>query len=307
MSFDLPALRSAVAHHGRVARIVVIRQAGSVPREAGTEMLVWKDGQSGTIGGGALEFKAVGEARMMFAAGGRRRIQVPLGPAVGQCCGGAVTLAVEVFDAANLPDRLPYARAFGPSETMPDKVAKRAATIAKGAAPVEIDGWLIEAAEPEPRPLWIYGAGHVGRALVNVMAPLPDLAITWIDIAQTRFPDEIPQQVVVLPVSDMAKAAVIAPEDADHLILTFSHDLDLALCHALLGRRFASIGLIGSATKWARFKSRLATLGHSREQISRIICPIGDTSLGKHPAALALGVATAFLVQDRTKTKDRTG
>jgi xanthine dehydrogenase accessory factor len=86
-----------------------------------------------------------------------------------------------------------------------------------------------------------------------------------------------------------------APQEADHLIMTYAHDLDLALCHALLKHGFASAGLIGSATKWARFRTRLAALGHSPAQISRIACPIGDPHLGKHPQAIAVGVATALL------------
>jgi len=86
-----------------------------------------------------------------------------------------------------------------------------------------------------------------------------------------------------------------APARADHLIVTYSHDLDLKLCDALLRHDFASCGLIGSATKWARFRSRLAALGHSEAEISRIACPIGDPALGKHPQAIAVGTAAGLL------------
>jgi Xanthine and CO dehydrogenases maturation factor, XdhC/CoxF family len=67
--------------------------------------------------------------------------------------------------------------------------------------------------------------------------------------------------------------------------------MDLALCHAALGRGFAFAGLIGSHSKWARFRNRLRVLGHGDAAIARICCPIGQKSLGKHPQAIAVGVA----------------
>ena len=95
-----------------------------------------------------------------------------------------------------------------------------------------------------------------------------------------------------------------APHDAHHLILTYSHALDLALCHGLLGHGFARAGLIGSATKWARFRSRLGALGHAPAQIARIRCPIGTPGFGKHPQAIAIGVASGLL-SDIVATSDR--
>jgi len=154
------------------------------------------------------------------------------------------------------------------------------------------------------RPLWIYGAGHVGRAIVHVMAPLPDFDITWVDTAPERFPDT---DVTTLIAKNPAQVVKHAPTDADHLILTYSHDIDLALCHALLSHDFASVGLIGSTTKWARFRKRLQALGHSPAQIARIACPIGNPLLGKHPAAIALGVATAMITSQNRATKDYAG
>jgi xanthine dehydrogenase accessory factor len=126
------------------------------------------------------------------------------------------------------------------------------------------------------------------------------VAITWVDIAADRFPETVPPNVTLLIASDPAQAVAQAPRDAEHLIVTFSHALDLDLCHRLLVHGFAACGLIGSATKWARFRSRLAALGHTATAIARIDCPIGDPALGKHPQAIAVGVATAFL---RKKTE----
>ncbi len=279
-------------------RILIARTAGSVPREAGTVMTVTATEQDGTIGGGTLEFQAVAEARAMLVAGVALRQQtLPLGPALGQCCGGSVTLIWErVAGDVALPRAIPLESPC----PMPATVAQKLGQVRPGAAPLTLDGWLIEAGSLPRRPVWIWGAGHVGRALVGVLAPLPDLSITWIDTSADRFPAQVPQGVTTLPATDPALLARHAPQDADHLILTYSHDIDLSLCHALLARGFASCGLIGSATKWARFRGRLASLGHTHEQIARIACPIGDAALGKHPQAIALGVATSLLRQTGT-------
>ena len=296
MSFDLTRLTETVRAHGAVVRLLVSRSAGSAPRDAGTSMLIWEGGTEGTIGGGTLEYQAIAEAREMLATkAALRHRAVPLGPALGQCCGGSVTLVWERFDEATLPASLPYARPLGPAEAMPDTVARKAKALQPGALPAEIDGWLIEAAPAQRRPLWIWGAGHVGRALVDVLRPLPDFEITWVDTGPHRFPSEVPSGITTLPAAEPSVLAAHAPREAEHLVLTFSHEIDLALCHALLSRGFKGVGLIGSATKWARFKSRLAALGHTREEIARIACPIGDPTLGKHPHAIALGVATSLL------------
>jgi xanthine dehydrogenase accessory factor len=135
----------------------------------------------------------------------------------------------------------------------------------------------------------------VGRALVSVLAPLPGVAITWVDIGPERFPDTILPGVTVVSANDPAMLADHAPVAAEHLILTYSHALDLELCHRLLNRGFRSCGLIGSATKWGRFRSRLKALGHEAAEVGRIRCPIGDPALGKHPQAIAVGVAVELL------------
>lgn len=299
--FDLDALRAAVTAHGRVARVVVAGIAGSVPRETGTSMLIWAEGQSGTIGGGALEWEALARARAVLAEGGVAVDRLPLGPALGQCCGGAVTLVTEVFDALSLPvpEAGVVARAVE-GRGMP-LVVKRMLDRARGQgvrpATMLVQGWLIEPVEQPRRALWIWGAGHVGRALVAVMAPLPEVAITWADVAAGRFPEVVPPGVTMLADADLPERVSDAPRDAEHLVLTYSHALDLELCHRLLQHGFADAGLIGSATKWARFRSRLAALGHAPAQIARIRCPIGDPALGKHPQAIAVGVAAAFLRQ----------
>jgi xanthine dehydrogenase accessory factor len=241
----------------KAVRVSVVSTRGSAPREAGAAMLVTADGIAGTIGGGALEWQAMAEARAMLKAGaGPVERTVSLGPGLGQCCGGAVTLRFEMAEGLERP---------------------------QGAA------------------LWIWGAGHVGRALVRTLSTLPEVAITWIDTGPDRFPADIPETVTRLIATDPPRLMPHAPRGAHHLILTYSHDIDLALCDAALRHGFATCGLIGSATKWARFRSRLVGLGHADAEISRIDCPIGDPGLGKHPQAIAVGVAARLLKEQLHK------
>ncbi|MCR9127753.1 MAG: xanthine dehydrogenase accessory protein XdhC [Rhodobacteraceae bacterium] len=303
MSFDLDALRVAVAAHGRVARVVVADVRGSAPRAPGAAMLIDARGQSGTIGGGALDFAAAEAARAMLArgvvAGGAGALvsRHALGPDLGQCCGGSVLLWSEVHDAESLAEMTgPVLAARGPG-AMPMAVRHALAGARNGGAVRSglIDGWMVEPFARPAHALWIWGAGHVGRALTQVLAPLPDLTITWIDVAADRFPESCPDRVAVVPAAAPAALIAHAPRHAHHLVLTYSHALDLELCHGLLSHGFASAGVIGSATKWARFRRRLADLGHGAQAIGRIDCPIGDPRLGKHPQQIALGVATALL------------
>ena len=293
--FDLDALGAALVAYGTVARVVVVGVEGSGPREVGAAMLVWRGGQSGTIGGGALEWQAVQRALAMLGHGGARVHREALGPSLGQCCGGAVTLVTEVWD--QVPQGKVIARALDGSP-MPLAVRRMlAAARGQGVMPATqlVQGWMVEPAVRPARQVWIWGAGHVGRAMVPVLLPLPDLAITWVDIAPERFPET--PGVRILPVPDPADAVALAPVGAEHLIVTFSHALDLELCHRLLTHGFDFCGLIGSATKWARFRSRLKALGHRADQIERITCPIGNPALGKHPKAIAVGVAGQLLAR----------
>ena len=242
----------------RVIYVEITATKGSAPRDAGTAMAVTADGIEGTIGGGALEWQAMARARAMLAEGRvAARETVALGPALGQCCGGSVTLE---FALAEVPER------------------------------------------QVGRPLWIWGAGHVGQSIAAVMSPLPGWSVTLVDDAPARMA-EVPGT-TPLVAADMPRAVAHAPAEAEHLILTYSHEIDLALCHAILSRDFAGCGLIGSATKWVRFRARLAALGHTPAQIARIACPIGDPALGKHPQAIAIGVAAAMM-RRRDERQDR--
>ncbi len=289
MSFSPHASLNAIHTPKAMARIVIIETKGSTPRDAGTEMLVWRDGQSGTIGGGRLEWEAAKYARTLIENKTATASKTyPLGPELGQCCGGAVTLSFRYISEGDFPD---------PSHQ----------GLAQFKAPFQLDNRLVEHENQRTRNIWIHGAGHVGRAIVDLMAPLPGIAITWVDTGSERFPEDVPETAQILPTAAPERVLRHAPKDAMHLILTYSHEIDFALCHAALCHDFAFCGLIGSATKRTRFRKRLRQLGHSLAQIDRIACPIGDPGLGKHPQAIALGVARDLLkLPPQAANNDRT-
>ncbi|TYO89498.1 xanthine dehydrogenase accessory protein XdhC [Oceanicella actignis] len=320
---DIDALRAAVAAHGRVTRVVVAQTRGSTPREAGAQMLVWADGFAGTIGGGALEFAALAEARRRLGSGRSGLESHALGPALGQCCGGAATLAYEVVDADVLSrlealadeararagrtgGRPALARPLGGVGRAADAPAAIRAALAAaarargaGAAPGPVCApadppWLFEPLAEAPTPLFLYGAGHVGRALARVLQDLP-FALTWIDSARERFPDPAPAHARVLIAPDPADAVDLAPPQAVHVAMTCSHALDLEICHRALRRGCVRLAVIGSRTKAARFRARLRALGHDEAQVAAMACPIGDPALGKAPAQVAVAIAADLL------------
>ena len=301
MSLDRAQLAEAIAQQGTVTRVVITGFDGSTPRETGTAMLVWQTGQSGTIGGGALEHEATRRARVMLSdptAHLRQTLTLPLGPALGQCCGGMVRLLIERLtstELATIPKTGLYARPITSGQVSPPLAITSALRRTRSGVPLNttlVHGWFLEPLTTALTPVWIYGAGHVGRAIVHAFQDLP-FDITWIDTNRARFPET--PQATMLVATNPADSVAHAPNDGIHVVLTYSHALDLELCHRILSRPFAQLHLIGSASKRARFSSRLKTLGHSDAQIARVICPLGNKSLGKAPAAIAVGLAVALL------------
>lgn len=305
MAIDLEELRR-FALKGPCVRVVIADHKGSAPRETGTSMLVNMDGCKGTIGGGALEFSAIATARAMLGNGQMNASQtIPLGPNLGQCCGGSVVLVFESFSHETLPEAEGvFARAIAdaPQSLKVKRALKSFRNASRPNTLLWVDNWIIEPVAVSAQPLWIYGAGHVGRALIDVFWDLP-FDITWVDTSVARFPETIPPDVTKLVAADPAAVVKHAPADAYHLILTYSHAIDLALCHAVLSRDFAFCGVIGSASKAARFRSRLASLGLGPETIAKLTCPIGNPALGKEPKAIALGVATDLLARPHKTTR----
>lgn len=296
---DFDTVDEFVRSRGQVVRLVVAEAKGSTPRDAGTDMLIWSGGLHGTIGGGRLEYHAIRRARQMIAEGRDNLIErQALGPGLHQCCGGAVTLVFERFDAEKLAAaRIAVSKAglflrrVEPGPEAPPKPLQMSSACGRT---LLSQGWLSEPIWRKTLPVYIYGAGHVGRALASMLAPLPQFEVYLSDVRQDQFgelPKNIHQSWETLPTDVLASA----PDNAAHFIMTPEHDYDLELCHRLLSRSFGFAGLIGSETKWARFRSRLAKLGHAPKQISRIQCPIGDPALGKHPQEIALGVVLGLL------------
>ncbi len=255
---------------GHAAVVVAVLEAkGSVPRRPGSYMLVSEAQCIGTIGGGHLELQAIQQARALLASGGGpkqvpKQVHYPLGPALGQCCGGAVTLGFARLDAQQLAQ------------------------------------WPM----PQPLfHLQLYGAGHVGAAIARVLATI-DCVVDWIDERETMFPplqgmrgDDGPAHIRVTAVDAVEGEVDAAPPGAFYLVLTHSHDLDLRITEAILKRGdFGFLGLIGSKTKRERFRHRFEHKGLPADRIAKMICPIGIEGIGgKEPELIAVSVVAQLL------------
>jgi xanthine dehydrogenase accessory factor len=305
----LSAALEGVAAGDKAVLVTVAEAKGSTPRESGAKMLVRERDIVGSVGGGQLELLATDEARRMIADKATRPnlLRYSLGPDLGQCCGGAVRLLLEPLgrtDRRWLTQWQSHVAGEGTRllATSSDggKSWAEAADDAAGAHIVE-DGkrWqVMEAVHGRLRPAWIFGAGHVGRALAKVLAELP-FAVTWLDSRFDGFPHAIPDGVRHVVAPRLAETVADAPAGTLFLVLTHSHQLDLDICDRVLRRGdFAFLGLIGSATKRARFLSALKDRGHTPAALARLVCPIGLAEVpGKQPMAIAVATAAQLLAQ----------
>ena len=302
-----------IAAQGACALVTVAAVRGSAPREAGARMVVGPDGGfRGTVGGGELEWRALGAARDALSRGApvAASSRFALGPDLGQCCGGSVRVLTEVFGRDRLDEvrALAGREAAGPFATRgrigPRSVERTVvddAAVAAGApggGPIELgsDGVIVERFRDPRHPVWLFGAGHVGRALMLALAPLP-FEVTWIDERDGAFPAAVPANVRPLRSADAAAEVARAPADASIVVMTHHHPLDLAIVHAALAaERFRYVGLIGSASKRARFTRRLREGGVAEARIAELVCPVGLPAIrSKHPAAIAVGIAAQLL------------
>lgn len=229
--------------------VSVIAARGSAPREAGVKMVVSASGTWDTIGGGNLEYQSILEARALLASDRTAPVirEFPLGPALGQCCGGATTVLFE---------------------------------------PIRPPAWTIA----------LFGAGHVGRAIVKLMGDLP-CRLLWFDARAGMFGEApVPSNTRLRPTAEPADVMGL-PAGAMVLIMTHDHGLDFALTEAALGRRdLGFVGTIGSDTKRARFVSRLRRVGLDEARLARFTCPVGLTGVGtKLPAEIAIAVVAQLL------------
>jgi xanthine dehydrogenase accessory factor len=305
-------LREAIARHGCAAMVTVVATKGSAPREAGARLVVLPDGTfSGTIGGGTLEWRAIAMAQSLLSKSHGERVQIrkfALGPELGQCCGGQVELIIELIGekesamVANLASH-EEAGAFTTRARVSAAAGVRREVIGGTELSADSAGWrddvLVESFGGNPRPLLLFGAGHVGRALVLSLAPLP-FAVTWIDPRPGAFPDYMPSNVTAVQPDDPIDALKGAVGGTFVLVMTHSHQLDLAIvATALADERFPYVGLIGSATKRARFEKRLTESGIARARIGDLVCPIGIDGIGsKAPAAIAAATTAQLLIRD---------
>ena len=252
---------------GEAAVLVkVVRTQGSTPREEGAWMAVFEHDLLGTIGGGHLEYQAIAHARSRLGSAEKSadRRRFALGPGLGQCCGGVVELGFEWLDATKI------------------EVIKRDLATAQA-------------------PFALFGAGHVGHAMIRMLADLP-FSVTWIDSRDEVFPESVPANVSCEHSDPVQRAVTMLAPGAHVTIMSFSHAEDLEIVAACLLRQreradLASIGLIGSKTKWAIFRRRLGARGFSERELSQIRCPIGLPGIvGKQPAVVAVAVVAQLLL-----------
>jgi len=316
--------------------VTVASTKGSVPRETGTKMIVTRERVFGTIGGGHLELQAISIARDQIVAracsdDSLRRF--PLGASLGQCCGGVVNLLFESA-ADNWPwldalltlrrDRMPCIvvsparassdagklivtadRVYGAEDLLDAKAlhAVRALLEQRGNARLWRSGagadaplFLLEPIWPCDFAITLFGAGHVGRALIRSLADVR-CHVTWVDAREEEFPGDIPANVKIV-CTDMPEAEVDAAAAGSYfLVMTHSHALDEALSEKILKRNdFAYFGLIGSLSKRRQFERRMERRGMPRERFAAMTCPIGIAGIpGKEPATIAIAVAAELL------------
>ncbi len=310
-------LTSAQELYARERRFVLVSVAadrGSAPRGAGTKMLVSEHELIGTIGGGNLEFQVIEQARKLLAAeGGPDYIfqNYALGPLLEQCCGGSVDILLERIEGLS-------AKFLRGVQTNTLKTTFEDGKLSKvwleekadteftfyGETGEPLDGavkaasYLLETSASKSFPLILFGAGHVGRATVKILADLP-FHITWVDSRTAEFPGEIPANVTPCLTDEPLSVIASAPENTLFVIFTHNHQLDYELTKAILERQDAKFcGLIGSATKRARFENRLLRERViTEEELDQLTCPIGIAGItGKEPEIIAASL-TAQLLQ----------
>jgi xanthine dehydrogenase accessory factor len=310
---------TTVKEQGRCALVSVISTQGSAPRDAGAHMIVTPLGYHGSIGGGTLEWHAIAAAQAMLARGASAKISShALGPDLGQCCGGQVRLLTEVFSGERLGELQSFAKAEEAGSFLLDSVLTEEKVERHilpsvshqkvRATPDQVRGRLfpreggrgknlhfVESFGEERRRVYLFGAGHVGRALVLALAPLP-FDITWVDPRPDAFPRAVPQNVTIAASADLTEA----PAGSLVFIMSHSHALDLTVTGAALRNpSIAHVGLIGSATKRVRFEKRLREAGVAAGRVASLICPIGISGIrSKEPSAIAAATAAQIIMLD---------
>ncbi len=312
-------LLEAIEAEGAGALVTLARVQGSSPREAGARIVVRPSGGfHGTIGGGALEWVAL-EAALAALKAGRgpaARRSLALGPELAQCCGGRVDWRIEVFDRRDGEDLAALAAAeAGGVKSLTARIG------ADGRVERRLDrdrpgGRLTESlpggeewTEPigeSARAVYLFGAGHVGRALALALAPLP-FVVRWIDSRREAFPARAPANVALIHAPEPTSELAGAPDGGLIVVMTHSHAIDLdVVAAALKSERFGYVGLIGSATKRARFLRQMRDAGLTETMLARLVCPIGVAGIeGKDPAVIAASTAAQLLMMSERLAETR--
>jgi xanthine dehydrogenase accessory factor len=304
-----------LSKHAAVARVTVVALRGSAPREPGASMLVDLDGTLGSIGGGRLEWQAIRAARELLRDRNAAPVRIDdliLGPDLGQCCGGRVELWLERLTREDLPwlreaaRRLRDRSGVAIATDLGGRVAShRVLAPLAGAAGLDLQRsaagnvTLLEVLRPKRLPLSVFGAGHVGQALIQLLSPLALFDVIWVDSRPELLPSGLPDCVTTQACATPTDLVDTAPPGTHYVVLTHDHALDYELCRLILARGDAGwLGLIGSASKSARFRSRLRRDGISGGRLSELHCPIGIEGIAsKLPAAIAIAIAAQLLQQ----------
>jgi len=308
----IPELAARVDRDGRAVLVTLAHATGSTPRESGTAMVVSPGGVYGTIGGGHLEYEAIRVARDALAQPALPApwiVRFPLAARLGQCCGGVATLAFALIAHDNrgwLGEAVARERAgtamdlvtsIGPERDAHDL---RDPSGAEDHARIVVSGGatrIVHTIVPDDFTVLVFGNGHVGRALVQVLGVLP-AHVRWIDEREADFPAQVPRGVEVVSTDVPAAELRDAPPGSLVVVSTHTHALDYDLvCAALARDDWRYLGLIGSTSKRNQFEKRLLARGFTAAHLARITCPIGRSVpvRGKHPGAIAVAVAAELL------------
>jgi len=283
--------------------VTVASTVGSTPREVGSKMIVTADQLFGTIGGGNLEFQACRIARDQLGESSTQRIKrFPLGAGLGQCCGGLVNLLFEPCVGACdwIAAAIEYVRLdkewvrIVPMSEVDSRVEVRALDGEDNTG--LLDNYFIEVNRSNDIELILFGAGHVGRAIVDTMSALP-VRIRWVDNRDDEFPDSVPDNVEIVCTDSPEAEVDLAKANAYFLVLTHDHALDQLLAEQILKREdFAYFGLIGSQGKRRLFETRMQRRGIDTDKFDRMTCPIGIEGIhSKQPALIAISVAAQIM------------
>ena len=323
------------ATDGLVARITIIEAEGPTPREVGAAILVTINTAEGKIGRGRLEQRAIEAARRMIAEAAvgpavqwhREVVTCETGPVLGASSGGRIGLLIEVFGAAEVAtfSAMPTGRSIvirsvasgqpllvcGDDDTddsagLPAQVATALTTMQHDPSCSQLlveasdrlaPRWLLERIAPRHVALYVYGTGLVARALVRVLAGLP-FEVVWVDTDPPHFPADAAVQVPKVAVADPAEFARAAAPGSFHVVMTVSHEIDHAVCRALLAANvFGFAGVIGSRMKRKRLLARLAEDGIAAPVLDRLVCPVGLAGIkSKAPAVIAVSIAAQALL-----------